>query len=158
MTGDGSSGCTLPQSPMGSHVHRSCWFRGTCSPGALRPLWLLHSSASSSSGFPGPWEEGFDGDILFRAEHSKVSCPLHTVRLWVSVLVPICCKRKLLQWWLRKPLIYEYSRMSPWVHLLLCSFHRTVVFGFILGPWDSYTQVLCNQAVLGRGSMSWSKP
>lgn len=132
----------------------------------LEELVLLVPSVLSGSytllrprpqGSLGP-EEGFDGDILFRAEHSKVSCPLHTVRLWVSVLVPICCKRKLLQWWLRKPLIYEYSRMSPWVHLLLCSFHRTVVFGFILGPWDSYTQVLCNQAVLGRGSMSWSKP
>ena len=34
-------------------------------------------SASSSVGFPELWREGFDGDIPFRTEYSKVSLFLH---------------------------------------------------------------------------------
>lgn len=33
-------------------------------------------STSSSTGFPEPWGEGFDGDISFRTQHSKVSLSL----------------------------------------------------------------------------------
>jgi hypothetical protein len=36
----------------------------------------------------------------------------------------------------RKP-VYEYSRMSLGIFLLLCSFSKIVVFGFTLGPWPS---------------------
>lgn len=54
---------------------------------------------------PEPWGEWFDGDILFRTECSQISYYLHIVQLWVGVLPPICCRRKLLQWWLSKALI-----------------------------------------------------
>jgi hypothetical protein len=35
------------------------------------------------------------------------------VCLWLSsVFVPICCRRKLLLWWLSKTLAYKYSRKT----------------------------------------------
>lgn len=46
-------------------------------------------SASSSTEFPHPQEEGFDGYILFRGEYSKVSHSLH-ILFWVSIFVLIC--------------------------------------------------------------------
>jgi hypothetical protein len=97
-------------------------------------------SASSSTELPELCREGFDGDI-----HIRLSVPrsrsLHTVWRWVSVFVPICYRRKLLWWWLSRALIYEYSRMPLGV-IFLHSFSRTVVFGFPLGPWPTYSQVL----------------
>jgi hypothetical protein len=91
--------------------------------------------ASSSSGFPEPWGKGLDRDIRFKAKYCKVFHSLYIVWLWVSVFVPIYCGRKLLWWLLSKRLIYEYRRMSWGASLLLHSFSRTVVFGFLLGPW-----------------------
>jgi hypothetical protein len=41
-------------------------------------------------------EELFGGDISFRAECPKVSHSMHDVWLWVSVFVPIGCRRKIL--------------------------------------------------------------
>lgn len=38
-----------------------------------------------------PWWEGFEEDISFRAEYSKVSHSLHLVQLWVSVFIPVYC-------------------------------------------------------------------
>lgn len=51
---------------------------------------------------------------------------------WLALglcICPICCRRKLLLWWLSKANIY--SRISLGVSLLLCSFSRAVVFGFL---------------------------
>ena len=45
-------------------------------------------SACSSSGFPDPWGEAFDGDIPFRTECSKVSRSLHIVCLWLPGFFP----------------------------------------------------------------------
>lgn len=50
-------------------------------------------SISSSAGFFKPGGEGFDGDILFKAECSKLSHPPNIVCLWVFFFVPICCRR-----------------------------------------------------------------
>lgn len=56
-------------------------------------------------GFSGPWGERVDGDIQFRNQFSMVSHSGHIIRrLWVSMFVPICCRRKLLWWWLSKSL------------------------------------------------------
>ena len=104
-------------------------------------------SASSSTAFPEPWDEGFEGDIPFRAECFKVSYYLFEVWLWVSVLVPICCRRKLLWWWTNKALIYEGSRMLLKVISLLFSKRPVVLvllyFAFTLQspffirpPWN----------------------
>lgn len=91
-----------------SPVPKRPWFLDV-----LHPLWLLHSFCLVFDSFPEPWVNGFDGDTPFRANCSKVwSHSLHNFWQWVSVFVPICCKRKLLWWWLSKVLIYEYSRMS----------------------------------------------
>jgi hypothetical protein len=102
-------------------------------------------------GFSEPWVEGCDRDIPFRAECSKVSHSLHIIWLWVSIFIPIYCRRKLLWWWLSKTLIYEYSRMSLGVTLLLCSFSRMVVLGIPPGPWDSQCQVFGHLSSIWNG-------
>ena len=43
-------------------------------------------------------------DNPFRAEFTEES-HLHIVPMWVSVLAPIRCRRKLLWWWLSEMLI-----------------------------------------------------
>jgi hypothetical protein len=63
-------------------------------------------SASSFSRFPDPEGEGFDEDILFRAEFFKFSHSLHNVWLLNSVFVTIYHRMKM-----SKALIYEHSTM-----------------------------------------------
>lgn len=103
-----------------------------------RPISLvsIHScsycfSDSCSIGYPGPWEEGFDGDKPFRAEFSKVFHSLHAHCPTVGLC--IYSQRRMLLLWLRNIVIYDYSRMSLGVILLVCSFSKTVVLGFTLG-------------------------
>lgn len=69
-----------------------------CFLGVIRPLWLLNCSASSSTWIPEPWGETFDEVIPVRTECSRI---FHSA-LWVSVLVPSYCKRKLPWWWQSK--------------------------------------------------------
>jgi hypothetical protein len=58
---------------------------------------------------------------------------------WRSLLIVlIFCRRKLFRWWLIKALIYEYSRMSSGLILLLYSFIRTVVFTLLQCTWPMY--------------------
>lgn len=70
--------------------------------------------------------------VLFRAEHSEVSYSLSLGQLWISVLITIYCKQKLLWWELR-------DTLTLWVKcyviqsLILC-LSRIVVVGFLLGP------------------------
>jgi hypothetical protein len=110
-------------------------------------------SASSSTGFPELRKEGFDGDVPFRSEWSKVSNSLNNVWLWISFFVPICCKRKLLWWWLNS-LIYKYSRIS--VRIILSLFF-CIMFDFILGSWDIWSLVLRYPNRVGYGFylMEW---
>lgn len=110
------------------------------------PLVLRGFFASSSVPFPDPRGEEFDGNISFRADYSKVSHSLHNVWLWVSVFVPICCRRKIACWWLSKALMYVFSRMPLVVISLLCFFSRTVTFGF--SP-DLWSQVLGHPSSIG---------
>lgn len=42
------------------------------------------------------WGEGYDKDIPFRVKHSEVSHALYIVYVWVSVLIAIYYKKKLL--------------------------------------------------------------
>lgn len=58
-----------------------------------------------------------------------------TYHLVVGLFIPICYKSKHLWWWLRKEVIYKYENMSLGVILCQCTFSRTVIFGFTLGPW-----------------------
>jgi len=59
----------------------SCWFRESCLLGILDLLWFLHSFV-----FNIPW--ALTGGRM-EATHSLCS-----VWLWVSILSPICCRRK----------------------------------------------------------------
>lgn len=79
--------------------------------------------------------EGIDRDP-FSTESSKVSYSIFT--LCPVVAVSICSyllQKETSLMLVDKTLFYEYSRMSLGVIILLCSFSRTVVFGFTLGSW-----------------------
>jgi hypothetical protein len=52
-------------------------------------------STSFSTEFPEPSEEGYYGHTQCRPECSNVSHSLNVVCLWVSVSVPMSCKKKL---------------------------------------------------------------
>lgn len=52
---------------------------------------------------PAPWEEGYGTDVLFRVEHLD--------QLWVSVLITVCCKQKLLWWGLRDDITGGYNQV-----------------------------------------------
>lgn len=72
---------------LGAEKHRTC--KALVASVSKRPY--VHQSCrfqvlvSSSSGFPNPLEEEFDGDILFRSEFFSVSHALHIVWLVVSI-------------------------------------------------------------------------
>lgn len=101
-------------------------------------LSLPNDSHSLSTGFPEPWENGFGGVILFMTACSTVSHSLPVIWMWISVSVPLYCRKKILWWWSNKVLIYEFNRMSLWVILLPGSFCTTVVSGF-----TNTTRLLC---------------
>ena len=100
------------------------------------------SASSSSAGLPESWGEGLDEDNRIWAECFLLSCSRHIAWLWVSVFVPIFCRRKLLWRWLNKALIYNHDRTLLGVILLLYSFSRTIVFGSPLGVWHIWSQIL----------------
>lgn len=82
----------------------------------------------------------FDGD--FPGPSIRRSLTLCILSACGSLFAPICSRRKLL--WQRKPLIFEYIRMS----LGAISFHhsfRTVQFGFV--PGLSSLRLLVTQSV-----------
>ena len=72
-------------------------FRWLCFHGVLCAPWLVHPfhllSCRVSTELEG---EGFERDISIMAEHFKLFYSIHTVWLWLSVCVPICCRSKLL--------------------------------------------------------------
>lgn len=78
----------MPQH-MSSYVHCACSCRGPYFLWCPPPLWYLHSFCLFFLVLPEPLgEEGgweFGGDILFRAEYSKISHYIN-VCLWVSDL------------------------------------------------------------------------
>lgn len=96
--------------------------RRPCSFAVIHPCWLLQFFYLLFYTVPWTYGEGFNGDIPFRTECFKTSRSLYIVQLWLKVFVPIYCRRRLLSWWLSKSVIYEYSRMSLGVILLLHSF------------------------------------
>jgi hypothetical protein len=91
---------------------------------------------------PESWGEGLDEDNRIWAECFLLSCSRHIAWLWVSVFVPIFCRRKLLWRWLNKALIYNHDRTLLGVILLLYSSSRTLVFGSPLGVWHIWSQIL----------------
>ena len=75
--------------------------------------------ASSSSGLPKPLGKWFDEDLPLRSEYSTICHSLHIAQLWVSVFIPIYCRRKHLWWWLSRTLIYGPSKLLLWVITLV---------------------------------------
>lgn len=69
------------------------------------------------------WWWQCDMDVVFRAKWSTVSYCLHVNRLWVSVLIIICWKKKLLSWCLSDVLIYRYFFFHD--HILSIQFDVT---------------------------------
>lgn len=113
-------------------------------------------SASSLTEFPEPKREEFDENIPFKTMNSEVSHTLCNVWLWVSVFVPCAARGSSSdEGWAG---LYKYSRMSSEVLLFLCSFRRTVVFGFPVGPFQSRVLGHPNVLGMGMGSVSWKGP
>lgn len=110
-----------------------------CVLGVFHPHWHWGSSCFLFCIAPWTLEEGLSKTPI-RTECLRVS--QHIVHLWVFVFVSVCCWRKLLGWWLSKALISKHSRVSLGVILSVHSFSRIVVFGFPLGPWPIWSEVL----------------
>lgn len=83
---------------------------------------------------------------------SSLSLSVHCL-VWVSVLISICYKKRLLWWKLNNSLTYGYSNMSLVIVLLLCLFSRIMAVVFPLEPL-----ILSSLTVSGRGSISWNRP
>ena len=97
---------TSPRIPSGTDLYRPCAHcQSLCdsimciSPvvsrrsyflGVLYPLCLWRAFCPLFSEFPEPWGEGFDGDILYRAESSKVSHSVYFLAMNLCI-APICC-------------------------------------------------------------------
>lgn len=59
---------------------------------------------------------------------------------WVSTLASICCRRKLLRWWLNKALwswVEQNITRSYFYHYISLLFKVSIFF--TLGPWDIYS-------------------
>jgi hypothetical protein len=86
--------CVLPQS-LWAWVCINPFVSGRhCSVSSIPGFYTL--SASTSTQLPEPWGEGLVKVITFRKWCSKVSRSQHTFWFWVSVFVPISCRRKCL--------------------------------------------------------------
>lgn len=71
------------------HQHHCVW-KAVFFEAYIHPPWLLtFFPLSLPQRFLSLKEEGFDEDISFTSEFSKVSCPLHSFQLWVFVFLPI---------------------------------------------------------------------
>lgn len=116
-----------------SYMHQNCCVEDTAFLESSITPGSYNISASSSIQTPELWGKGFNEIVPFRTEDSKVSCSLYIVQLWVSVLVPLYCKKKVLWWQLTEPLIHRYSNMSLGNIFLLCSISVIRVVGFLLG-------------------------
>ena len=70
------------------------------------------------------------GWTLVKSRLQKVfaySCVSHSLSLWVPVFLAICCRRKVLWWWLNKAFTYEYRGPSlgvifKLIHLIFFNF------------------------------------
>lgn len=81
----------------------------------------------SSTGLPKWWEEGFDGDIPFSFECSKVTHILRSVQLCVCICSHLLQERSLM---MAEQGTDEYCRVSLGIILLLIAFSRTAAFVF----------------------------
>lgn len=115
--------------------------RSSCFFGVFHSHWLLQSFCLIFYRVHGAFRRYF-----MKTFHLGISVPrsltVWTLFSWVSVFAPIYSRVNLFWWWLKKTLIYEYSRVLLGVILLLCSFSNIAVFGFSLGPWPVWSQVL----------------
>ena len=94
---------------------------------------LYTVSTSFSTEFTGPWREGFNGDVLFSTGCCKISHSFILSGCGSLYLFPSATWGNVSHdGWARHRSI---RRMSLGVILLLCSFSKTVVFGFTLCPW-----------------------
>ena len=149
--------CSLLLLPLGLHLEQThvgpvhaapVWvFTGT-DPVDLEDLAFLVScppspltytlSVSSSVGFLSPEEDLMETPCLvfecYKDSHSQ-----GIVWLQVPVFVPICCRRKLLHWWLSKALDLWVSqnviRSHFYYFIAIIILSRTVVFGFAVDSW-----------------------
>lgn len=71
--------------------------------------------------------------VTFRTDHSTVLYSVYLDQLWISVLIIIDVKNKLIGWNLRDILIYEYRNKSLGACLITRPFSRAFVAASVLG-------------------------
>lgn len=146
--------CVYCHSLLGSHLHQPRYVQKALFPCCLPSLLvlttlpppLLQSSLSPA------------GRDLMEMRHLGLRVPRSLLIQYPSVglSVPICFWRKLLWWCPSNTPIYEDSRMSSGIILVLWSFSRTVVFDISVGLWPIWPQDI--RVVTGVWSISWSMP
>lgn len=92
--------------------------------------------AFSQKRFSEPLWDRIGWDTPFRTHYYKEISPFAHRPGLVSVWVPICCKSKLLRWWLNELLICECSRISLDVVLLIVPFRRIILLSLLLDSWQ----------------------
>lgn len=111
----------------------------------LLPYWLLYSFYLLFCRVPWALRGGFQRDISFSSECSKVFHSLHIVitdfSIWSQILY-----RKCLWLWRKETLIEDYSRKPLGVIL----YYRTI-FSFHLGPWSIKSRVLVHPSSVING-------
>lgn len=124
----------------------------------LANFYSCNLSAFSSSVFPNPWEEGFNGETL-KTVRSKVPNSINIVQSWFSVIFPYLLQVEISLMIAEGDIdLWVYNRMSLGVIIFLHFFIRTTVFGFLRGPRVLYSQDLGTWAVTNMGYISWNEP
>ena len=115
-----------------SRLHGSCACCHNCCkviwtsfqpPGKLYLLVVIHHLCLLVSFWQwslSPGRQRFNIGVLSRDVHSTVSYSLCFGQLWLSVLIAICCMRKLCWWELRDLLIFSLPTVLLWSMSLSC--------------------------------------
>lgn len=106
-----------------------------------------------------PSMEGYDTDIPFMVEELSIFYLLYNYYLWISVLIALYYKKKLLWWGVRDDLIYGCRDNSLSYVLKLCPSSNVVVVGFLLGPVSHLNSGSwsCHSARYGFQLITWNE-
>lgn len=123
--------------------------------GVIHPIQQLQSFCLL---FPEPQRARFHEDIPFRtAWHFELSHSAYIIKQWVSLLIPIYCKRNLSHQ-IEQDTALCVQRMVLGVVLLLWSLSRTIIFGWPQAFGLSSLRFLATCAVSGMSTIPRSEP
>lgn len=151
--GRGENPCPFPLAEPGPHL---AWTRASFLHAAIVSSYVRQSCCVQKALFPyhHPWPSTLKiflpppphASLCLRGSKAPLmkiphlgpsaskSLPLHIVQLWVSLLAPVCSKKRRPWYRIKRCLLCGYSSMTSGAILLLCSFSRIIVLDFPLGP------------------------